>query len=95
MQIYKTDLDIIIISLKVTCSHHDKLLLISIFFKFTSTSLFTSDTFLLKLKNVHEYHIQHSLKSGGTEDHFRWIKVPGTVFTLTHLPGQVKLDSDK
>ena len=26
----------------------------------------------------HEYLIQHSLKSGGTKDHFRWVKVPGT-----------------
>jgi len=22
--------------------------------------------------------MQHSLKSGGTKDHFRWVKVPGT-----------------
>ena len=28
--------------------------------------------------NFHEYLIQHSLKSGGTKDHFRWVKVPGT-----------------
>jgi len=30
------------------------------------------------LNNCHEYLIQHSLKSGGTKDHFRWVKVPGT-----------------
>jgi hypothetical protein len=28
--------------------------------------------------NSHEYLIQHSLKIGGTKDHFRWVKVPGT-----------------
>jgi hypothetical protein len=28
--------------------------------------------------NFHEYHIQHSLKLGGTKDHFRWVKIPGT-----------------
>jgi hypothetical protein len=26
----------------------------------------------------YEYIIQHSLKSGGTKDHFRRVKVPGT-----------------
>jgi hypothetical protein len=30
------------------------------------------------LNNFHEYLIQHSLISGGTKDHFRWVKVPGT-----------------
>jgi hypothetical protein len=30
------------------------------------------------LNNFHEYLIQHSLKSGGTLDHFRWVKVSGT-----------------
>ena len=30
------------------------------------------------MNNCHEYLIQHSLKSGGTKDHFRWVKVPGT-----------------
>jgi hypothetical protein len=30
------------------------------------------------LNNFHEYLIQHSLKSGGTKDHFRQVKVPGT-----------------
>jgi len=34
--------------------------------------------FLLKFEQFHEYLIQHSLKSGGTKDHFRWVKVPGT-----------------
>ena len=39
----------------------------SIFFKCTSTSLFTAGTFfLLKFEQFHEYLIQHSLKSGGT-----------------------------
>jgi hypothetical protein len=30
------------------------------------------------LNNSHEYFIQHWLKSGGTKDHFRRVKVPGT-----------------
>ena len=30
------------------------------------------------MNNCHEYLIQHSLKSGGTKDHFRQVKVPGT-----------------
>jgi hypothetical protein len=30
------------------------------------------------LNNFHEYLIQHSLKSGGTEDPFRQVKVPDT-----------------
>jgi hypothetical protein len=33
--------------------------------------------FLLKFEQLYEYHIQHSLKSGGTKHHFRWVKVPG------------------
>jgi hypothetical protein len=42
------------------------------------TLLFRRVTFLLKFEQIHEYLIQHSLKSGGTKDHFRWLKVPGT-----------------
>jgi len=34
--------------------------------------------FLLKFEQFHEYLIQHSLKSGGTKDHFKQVKVPGT-----------------
>jgi len=30
------------------------------------------------LNIFHEYLIQHSLKSGGTKEHFRGVKVPGT-----------------
>ena len=30
------------------------------------------------MNDFHEYLIQHSLKSGGTKDHFRQIQVPGT-----------------
>jgi len=30
------------------------------------------------LNNFHEYLIQHSLKSGGTKDHSRRVKIPGT-----------------
>jgi hypothetical protein len=53
---------------------------LSIFFKSTSTSLFTGGTFFYKnLNNCHQYPIQHSLKSGGTKDHFRRVKVHGTV----------------
>ena len=32
--------------------------------------------FFLNLKNVHGYLLQHSLKLGGTKDHFNWEKVP-------------------
>jgi hypothetical protein len=52
---------------------------LSIFFKSTSTSLFTGGTFNQNLTNFHEYLIQHSLKSGGPKDHFRQVKVPGTL----------------
>ena len=48
------------------------------FFNCTSTSLFTGSTFYKNLENFHEYLIQHSLKSRGTKDHLRWVKVPGT-----------------
>ena len=42
-----------------------------IFVMCTSTLLFTGSTFYENLKNIHEYLIQHSLKSGGTKDHFK------------------------
>ena len=35
--------------------------------------------FYKNLNNFHEYLIQHSLKPGGTKDHIRQVKVPGTV----------------
>jgi hypothetical protein len=35
--------------------------------------------FLLIFEHFHEYLMQHSLKSVGTKDHFRWVKVPGTI----------------
>jgi hypothetical protein len=41
------------------------------------TSLFTGGTFYYNLNNFHEYLMQNSLKSGGTKDHLRWVKVPG------------------
>jgi hypothetical protein len=47
-------------------------------FMSTSTSLFTGCPFDYNLNNFHEYLIQLSLKSGITEDHFSWVKVPGT-----------------
>jgi hypothetical protein len=47
------------------------------FFKHTSTSLFTGGIFYLNLNNFHDRLIQHSLKSGGTKDHFRQVNVPG------------------
>ena len=53
--------------------------ILSIFFKCTSTSLFTGSYYSLKFETFHEYFRQHSLKSGGTKDRFRWVKVPGTV----------------
>ena len=31
------------------------------------------------MNNFHEYLIQHSLKSGGTKDHFRWVKVTALI----------------
>jgi len=30
------------------------------------------------LNDFHEYLIEDSSKSGGTKDHLRWVKVPGT-----------------
>jgi uncharacterized membrane protein len=40
------------------------------------------------LKNFHEYIIQHSLKSGGTKNYFRWAKVPGTApYWKVKVPG--------
>jgi hypothetical protein len=52
----------------------------NIFWVYPSTSLFTGGGgyFYLNLNNFHEYLIQHSLKSGGTKDDFRWVQVPGT-----------------
>ena len=50
---------------------------LSILFKSTSISLITGSTFDENLNNFHEYFIQHSLKSGGTKDHFRQVKVLG------------------
>ena len=35
--------------------------------------------FIKNLKTFHEYLIQHSLKSRGTKDHCRRVKVPGSV----------------
>ena len=32
----------------------------------------------VNFNNFHEHLIQQSLKSGGTKDHFRWVKVLGT-----------------
>ena len=49
---------------------------LSKFFKYTSTSLFTGSTFSWKFNIFHEYLVQHSLKLGGTNCHFKW--VPGT-----------------
>ena len=48
--------------------------------EFTVLSIFTGGTFYLNWTNFHEYliRVQHLLKSGGTKDHFRWVKVPGT-----------------
>jgi hypothetical protein len=34
--------------------------------------------FYWNLNYFHEYLVQHSFKSDGTKDHFRWVKVPGT-----------------
>ena len=51
---------------------------LSIFFKCASTSLFTGGTFFLNLNNFHEYLVQHTSKSRGTKNRFKWVKVPGT-----------------
>jgi hypothetical protein len=51
---------------------------LSIFFKCISTSLFTGGTLYQYLNISHEYLVQHSLKLGGTNYHFNWVKVPGT-----------------
>ena len=51
---------------------------LSVFFQSISTSLFTGGTFYKNFNYFHEYLIQHSLKLGGTKDHFRQVKVPGT-----------------
>ena len=45
---------------------------------FSSLPVLCNVLFHQNLKNLHEYLIQHSLKSGGTKDHLRWVKVPGT-----------------
>ena len=51
---------------------------LSIFLKCASTSLFTCGTFTLILNIFHEYLMQHPLKLGATNYHFKWVKVPGT-----------------
>ena len=51
---------------------------ISIFFKSISTSLSTGCTFFLNWNNFQDYLMQLSLKSGGTKDHIRWVKIPNT-----------------
>jgi len=30
------------------------------------------------LKKIHEYLMRHSLELGGTNYHFKWVKVPGS-----------------
>jgi hypothetical protein len=40
--------------------------------------LYTGSTLYQNLNNFHEYLIQHSLKSGGTKNHLRWVNVSGT-----------------
>jgi len=49
-----------------------------------STSLFTGSIFFfLNLNNIHEYFLQHSLKSGGIKNHIKQVKVPGTYLYIT------------
>jgi hypothetical protein len=69
-------LDYITINIRKECLYNKPRL--SIFFKSTSTSLFAGGTIDTNWINFHEYLIQHSWKSGGTKDHFRQVKVPGT-----------------
>jgi len=40
--------------------------------------ILTAVLFIKNLTNFHEYLMQHSIKSGGTKDNFRLVKVPGT-----------------
>ena len=37
------------------------------------------------MNNFHEYPIQNSLKSGGTNDHFWRVKIPGTPLIEKHI----------
>jgi hypothetical protein len=51
---------------------------LSIFFRSTSTSLFIGGTLKkIKIGTFPEYLVQRSLKSRGTKDLFRRVKVPG------------------
>ena len=51
---------------------------LSIFFKCTSTLLFTGGTFCSNFNILYEYLMQDSLKLGGTNYHFKLVKVFGT-----------------
>jgi hypothetical protein len=55
---------------------------LSIFFKCTSTSLFTGGTFflffLIKIGTIFMNILYNTLKSGGTKDHLRQVNVSGT-----------------
>ena len=62
---------------KMTTTHPG----LSIFFKCTTTSLFTDGTFSSNLNILHEYHMQHSLKLWGINYHFNWVKIPVALFT--------------
>ena len=44
--------------------------------------------FIKSPNNCHEYLMRHSLKSGGTKDHFRWIKLP----RITSIRPEIVLD---
>jgi hypothetical protein len=64
----------VIIKDTYTCSLECPLSGFSIFFKYTRC--FTIYRWYLLLKFEQFSWIQHSLKSGGTKDHVRWVKVP-------------------
>jgi hypothetical protein len=53
---------------------------VSLFFKRISTSLFTfvQAVLFIKIWIIFMNIIWNTIKSGGTKNHFRWVKVPGT-----------------
>ena len=48
------------------------------YFSSLSVLHYLQAVFYLNFNNFHEYHIQHSLKLGGTKVSFRRVKVPDT-----------------
>ena len=58
-------------------------LILHIYFKsFNIFQVYQYFTIFFYLNNFHDYLMQHSLKSAGTKDHFRQVKVPDTAWPL-------------